>query len=57
MQMRVANSQGLLCGAFEIFNGTLCVVTQPYYVLTNNQMISTRGQYMQVCSHAYALHH
>ena len=49
MQMRVANSQGLLCGAFEIFNGSLCVSTATYTTLTNQRMISTHGQYMQVC--------
>ena len=48
LQMRVANSQGLLCGAFEIFNGSLCVSTAPYVPLVPQRMISTHGQYMQV---------
>jgi hypothetical protein len=48
MQMRVANNPGLLCGAFEIFNGSLCVSTASYTTLSNSRMISTRGEYMQV---------
>ncbi|MFY7873400.1 MAG: hypothetical protein ACOVQL_13635 [Limnohabitans sp.] len=48
LQMRVANSQGLLCGAFEIFNGSLCVSTASYTPLVNQRMISSHGQYMQV---------
>ena len=48
MQMRVANNPGLLCGAFEIFNGSLCVSTATYTTLTSQRMISTHGQYMQV---------
>ena len=50
MQMRVANNPGLLCGAFEIFNGSLCVSTATYTTLAHQRMISTHGQYMQVCS-------
>jgi hypothetical protein len=58
LEYRVANAQASLCGAFEIFNGTVCVQKDPFIPLEQGKLIGTRGQYFQVrarCGGAFSL--